>query len=288
MRQKAFLFYIMLCLTLPFAQAQNVTQPKIMVIPHTSEGEDIRSVLEADPYKRVILTKIKEGFDSRDVSTIDFIAKLKAMESSNVFNSGNKEDVKSLIVDMSGADIYVEAEMLYNKSESGNSVKIILTAYEASSGASLSNKVADSGKFYTNDVSALTIRAINSIADEFLNVLQKKFTDMAENGRSVMLQIGFNEGSEYTMESEVGSDNLFLQDIIEEWLSEMAFQGDFHMQGVTPNKMTVDDIKLPVTDENGKNYTVSKFGLELSRRFRGIGLQITRSVRGNTLYITVK
>lgn len=288
MKLKISLIYIMLGLTLSFAQAQNVTQPKIMVIPYTSEGENIRTVLEADPNKRVILTKIKEGFDSRDVSTIDFVAKLKAMESSNVFNSENKEDVKSLIVDMSGADIYVEAEMLYNESESGNSVKIILTAYEASGGASLSNKVADSGKFYTNDVSALTIRAINSIADEFLDVMQKKFTDIAENGRSVMLQIGFNEDSEYNMESEVGDDSIPLQDVIEEWLSEMAYQGDFHMQGVTPNKMTADDIKLPLTDENGKNYTVSKFGLELLRRFRGIGLQITRSVRGNTLYITVK
>ncbi len=259
-----------------------------MVKPFTKEGQNIRKVLESGPNKRVILTKIKEGFDSRGVSTVDFIAKLKAMESSNVFNSDNKEDAKSLIVDMSGADIYVEAEMLYNESESGNNVKIILTAYEASGGASLSNKVAESGKFYTNDVSALAIRAMNSIADDFLNVMQSKFTDIAENGRSVMLQIGFDEDSEYTMESEVGNDDYTLQDIIELWLSEMAYQGNYHLQGVTPNKMTVDDIKLPLTDDTGKNYTVSKFGLELMRKFKNIGLQINRSLRGNTLYITIK
>ena len=288
MKMRVLFASILSCLSILFSQAQNVPQPKIMVIPYTSEGENIRTVLETDPNKRVILTKIKEGFDNRGVSTVDFVAKLKAMESSQVFNSDNKEDVKSLIVDMSGADIYVEAEMLYHESESGNSVKIILTAYEASGGASLSNKIAESGKFYTNDVSALAIRAVDAIADDFLDVMQNKFTDIAENGRSVMLQIGFNEDSEYTMESEVGNDNYLLQDIIEEWLSEMAYQGDYHLQGVTAYKMTVDDIKLPLTDENGKNYTVSKFGLELMRRFRGIGLQINRSQRGNTLYITVK
>ena len=61
--------------------AQNVVQPKIMVIPYTKEGEDIRTVLEADENKRIVLTKIKEAFDERGVTTIDFIAKLKAMES---------------------------------------------------------------------------------------------------------------------------------------------------------------------------------------------------------------
>ncbi len=288
MRIKTLFILLLSCMSTFLSHAQDVTQPKIMVIPFTKEGENIRTVLESDPNKRVILTKIKEGFDSRGVSTVDFIAKLKAMESSNVFNSDNKEDAKSLIVDMSGADIYVEAEMLYNESESGNNVKIILTAYEASGGASLSNKVAESGKFYTNDVSALAIRAMNSIADDFLNVMQSKFTDIAENGRSVMLQIGFDEDSEYTMESEVGNDDYTLQDIIELWLSEMAYQGNYHLQGVTPNKMTVDDIKLPLTDDTGKNYTVSKFGLELMRKFKNIGLQINRSLRGNTLYITIK
>ncbi|WP_288849641.1 DUF6175 family protein [uncultured Alistipes sp.] len=33
-------------------------QPKIMVIPYTKEGEDIRTVLEADVNKRIALTKI--------------------------------------------------------------------------------------------------------------------------------------------------------------------------------------------------------------------------------------
>ena len=72
--------------------AQNVVQPKIMVIPYTKEGEDIRTVLEADENKRIVLTKIKEAFDERGVTTIDFIAKLKAMESGNVFNLDNKQD----------------------------------------------------------------------------------------------------------------------------------------------------------------------------------------------------
>ena len=52
------------------ASAVTTVQPKIMVIPYTKEGEDIRTVLEADVNKRIVLTKIKEAFDLRHVSKL--------------------------------------------------------------------------------------------------------------------------------------------------------------------------------------------------------------------------
>ena len=272
--------------------AQNVVQPKIMVIPYTKEGEDIRTVLEADENKRIVLTKIKEAFDERGVTTIDFIAKLKAKESGNVFNLNNKQDAKSLIIDMSGADIYVEAEIIclqgYVSGKEEGRVKVVVTAYETATGASLANKVGESGTFYTSDIGKLGMKAISSCADDFLRVMQTKFSDIADNGRSLMLQIGFEENSQYTMESEVGNQGFQLQDEIELWVEEHSHNGNYHLQGVSPMKMVFDDIKLPLTDETGKNYSTSKFGMEILRFFRSLNLQVSRSNRGNTLYITIK
>ena len=272
--------------------AQTVVQPKIMVIPYTKEGENIRTILEADENKRIVLTKIKEAFDERGVSTIDFVAKLKAMESGNVFNLENKQDAKSLIIDMSGADIYVEAEIVCQQGHTSGQVesrvKIVLTAYESATGASLANKVGESGTFYTQDIGKLGMKAITSCADDFLRVMQSKFSDIAENGRSLMLQIGFDENSQYTMESEVGSQGLLLQDEIELLVEEHSHNGNYHLQGVSPMKMVFDDIKLPLTDETGKNYSTSKFGMEILKFFRSLNLQISRSNRGSTLYITIK
>jgi hypothetical protein len=248
--------------------------------------------LEADENKRIVLTKIKEAFDERGVSTIDFVAKLKAMESGNVFNLENKQDAKSLIIDMSGADIYVEAEIVCQQGHTSGQVesrvKIVLTAYESATGASLANKVGESGTFYTQDIGKLGMKAITSCADDFLRVMQSKFSDIAENGRSLMLQIGFDENSQYTMESEVGSQGLLLQDEIELWVEEHSHNGNYHLQGVSPMKMVFDDIKLPLTDETGKNYSTSKFGMEILKFFRSLNLQISRSNRGSTLYITIK
>lgn len=286
---------LLLCLVCPLgaAVAQTVVQPKIMVIPYTKEGEDIRTVLENDANKRIVLTKIKEAFDERGISTIDFVARLKAMESGNVFNMDNKADIKSQIIDMSGADIYVEAEIICNQRGGGekpeSSVKVTITAYDCATGASLSNKIGESGSFYTNDIAKLGMKAISSCADDFLQIMQMKFSDITENGRSLMLQIGFDEGSMLTMESEVGTDGLLLQDEIELWVEAHAYNGNYHLQGVSPMKMVFDDIKLPLVDEaTGNNYSISKFGLEMLKFFRSLNIQISRSNRGNTLYVTIK
>jgi len=281
-------FYALSCV------AQTTTQPKIMVIPYTKQGEDIRTVLEADENKRIVLTKIKEAFDERGFSTIDFVAKLKAIESGNTFNIDNQSDIKSQIIDMSGADIYVEAEITCQQitkaeqEKKESRVKIIVTAFDAATGTSLSNKIGESGVFYTNDVAKLGMKAISACADDFLRIMQEKFTAITETGRSAMIQIGLSESTDYNLESEIGSQGLQLQDEIELWIEEHAYNNDYHVQGATKTKMIIDDMKLPPMDPNtGKNYTLTKLSIEFMKFFKGLGISISRSTRGNTLYITI-
>lgn len=277
-----------------YAKAQTVVQPKIMVIPYTKEREDIRTVLEEDSNKRIALSKIKEAFDERGVSTIDFVARLKAANTASVMNLDNQADIKSAIIDMSGADIYVEAEIICQQdyvagqSKPESRVKINVTAYDIATGASLANKIGECGPFYTDDIAKLSMKAISSIADDFLRVMQTKFTDIAEQGRSIMMFITFDEGSAYTMESEVGNQGLTLQDEIELWVDSSCYNNNYHLQGVTPLNMIFDDIKLPFTDENGATYTASKYSMSALKFFRSLGITVSRSLKGNTLYVTIK
>lgn len=290
MKKLSILLSFMICLL--YTEAQTIIQPKIMIIPYTKENEDIRTILEYDYNKRIVLTKIKEAFDERGITTIDFTAKLKSIESGNVLNMDNKHDIKSQIIDMSGADIYVEAEIICSSYGYGDKpesqVKLNLTAYDAATGASLANKIGVSGRFYTNDIGKLGMRAVESCVDDFLRVMQQKFSEIPELGRSLMLQIGFDASSQYTMETEVGNQGLLLQDEIELYISDHSYNNNYHLQGVSPSKMIFDDIKLPLCDEEGKNYTVSSYGLSLLKFFRSLGLSISRSIKGNTLYITIK
>ena len=55
----SFNFQISICQT--SVNQVNMSQQKIMVIPYTKEGEDIRTILEEDVIRRIAITKIKES-----------------------------------------------------------------------------------------------------------------------------------------------------------------------------------------------------------------------------------
>lgn len=287
--KKIFFTFSMVIINFSLAFAQVATvQPKIMVIPYTKQSEDISQVLESDVNKRIVLTKIREAFDNRGFTTVDFAAKLKSLSRTEGLSINNSSDLKSMIIQQSGADIYVEAEMDVLFSQSGNSVKIIVTAYDISTGGSISNKVGDSGKFYTNDIGKLGTKAIEGIADEFLDVMQGKFTDIINNGKSIIIDFGFDPTSTISMATEIGNDGLTLSDHLEIWISEHAYKNYYHIQGTTDKKMIFDDVRIPLKDANGNNYTINKFSLEFLKYARGIGLQISRAIANNTLVITFK
>lgn len=296
--KKAYLLWLVLSINLT-SIAQNETpnsgaqiqtvQPKIMVIPYVKEGEDLRTILENDVNKRIAITKIKEAFDNRGFTTVDFAAKLKATNTDAIFSTDNKSDLKSQIIQNSGADVYVEAEVDVAFTASGNSVKIILSGYECSTGNSLSNKVGESGKFYTDDIGKLASKAVESCAEEFLNTMQNKFTDIVNNGKSIIVYFGFDANSNYLMSSEIGSQGLLLSDELELWMEENAYKNNYHIQGTTDNQMIFDDVKIPLKDQNtGKNYNPNKFALEIFKFMRSLGLNISRDIKGNTIYITIK
>lgn len=271
-----------------WVKADNTVQPKIMVVPYVKENEDIRTILEEDADKRIIITKIKEAFDSRGFTTVDFLGKLKASSVQEGIASEHQQDLKSMIINNSGADIYVDAEMIITKASSGNAVKVIVTAYDISTGNSLSNKVGDSGKFYTDDFGRLGSKAIESCAEDFLNVMQNKFSDIVVNGRSINMKIGFAETSNFNMSSEIGDEGLTLADHVEMWLGDNAYKGNYHIQGTTATQMLVDDLRIPLKDNNGNNYNINKFGLEFLKFSRKLGLKIKRDISNNSLIVTVE
>ena len=287
--RRIFIAFVIWGGILPLLAQETVTvQPRIMVVPYVKQGEDIRTVLEADVNKRIVMAKIREAFDTRGFTTVDFIARLKALSTTSGLSMDNQADLKSMIVQQSGADVYVDAEMDVLLSSSGNSVKVIVTAYDVSTGNSLSNKIGDSGKFYTDDIGRLASKAIESCADQFLNTMQTKFNDIVQNGRSVSVTIGFDAASALSMSSEIGNDGLTLADEIELWMSENAYKNNYHVQGTTDKQMIFDDVRIPLKDKNGNNYNINKFGLEFLKFARKHGLKIQRDISNNSLVVTIK
>ena len=129
---------------------------------------------------------------------------------------------------------------------------------------------------------------VEKVADEFLDIIQTKFTDIVNNGRSISVDFSFEQTSSLSMSTEIGSEGLTLSDQIELWMSEHAYKNNYHIQGTTDKRMIFDDVRIPLKDSNGNNYNINRFGLEFLKFARSNGLQIARQISNNTLVIIFK
>ena len=274
--------------TIAMAQV-NTVQPSIMVIPFVPEGADIRKALDVSNEKRQVIAQISGAFADKGFATKDFYANFKSVSQNAAFEEGTKTDLKSQIIQNSGADIFVEADININKGNDGNSVRVVLKACESSTAKVLASKIGDSGKFYTTDYGKLGAKAVQKAMEGFLTTMQQSFNDMIENGRSIVVNITFDEMSDYDTATEIGEDGFELRDVLELWMEENAYKNYYHIQGTTDKKMIFDEVRIPLKDpKTGRNYNVNKFSMSLAMFFKQHGMQIERNLNGGTLYITVK
>ena len=274
--------------TVAMAQV-NTVQPSIMVIPFVPEGADIRKALDVSNEKRQVIAQISGAFADKGFATKDFYANFKSVSQNAAFEEGTKTDLKSQIIQNSGADIFVEADININKGNDGNSVRVVLKACESSTAKVLASKIGDSGKFYTTDYGKLGAKAVQKAMEGFLTTMQQSFNDMVENGRSIVVNITFDEMSDYDTATEIGEDGFELRDVLELWMEENAYKNYYHIQGTTDKKMIFFFFCIPLKDpKTGRNYNVNKFSMSLAMFFKQHGMQIERNLNGGTLYITVK
>ena len=283
--KKLLLFLILSCSFFKVF-SQNANLPKIMVIPFTKDGEDLRTILDDDINTRIAIAKVKEGFDSRGFTTVDFVGKLKSAKDNQVFTMDNQTDIKAKILELSGSDVYIVTETSTKSDVSGSSATVIINGYETATGNSVANKVSNSGKFQTNDIEKLVSKAVEKSMDEFTFMVSDKFNQITKNGRSVLVDFGFSENAVINMTTEIDKTGLALSDLLEDWISKNSFNGSYHIQGTTNQKMIFDEVKIPLKDKNSNNYTSTKFALDIFKYLKSLNLDVSKEIKGGTIYIT--
>ncbi|GLR18778.1 DUF6175 family protein [Portibacter lacus] len=292
---KKYIFSIALStLCILFATSKGVSQeemaniqPTIMVIPFAKKNDNLRSAYERSEIVRIAITKVKEAFDERGVNTIDLRAKLKQLNNTEALTEDQASGLKDEVLSISGADIYVEVEASANKGSSGNSVNIIMTAFDAFSGESLSNKTANSPTMYTDNFEKLAEKAVESEIDNLLNTIQEKFNDIIKNGRTIVVNVGVSDEADYDLDADTPDGDL-LSDYIEFAIEDLAYNNYYHVQGVTQNKIIFDIVKVPLKTEDGRAYRVSRFASSLRKKLKEIGYESDRVITGNNVVITLK
>lgn len=263
-------------------------QPTIMVIPFAKEGEDWRTVLERDRIILSAVTSVREGFQQAGYSTVDLRAKLRQLANDATFEWNNQTSVKQAVIERSGADIYVEVEPIVRQSVSGNAGGVILSAYDVVSGRSLANHTAYSAVFQTRQYERLVGKAVEQGLPAFIPQMTTAFQDVLMAGQVLALNVTLANSATYDLDSEVPNGDLYLGDVIANWLDENTLQGQYHLQGMTATKLIVDQLRVPFLDpRNGRPYRAYRFAIQLRNFLRGLGYESERDVQGNKIFITL-
>ena len=290
---RIFHFVIILLLTFDLFSQQDLilVQPTIMVIPFVKEGKDLRSVFESDSsqHVRVAMTKVKNAFDTAQIKTIDLKSMIKRIDNDRILTHNSRNDLKSGVIHYSGIDIYVEVEAQVVETSRGNSVTVILNAYDAFSSQALANGYGHSPKFYTQNFEKLSEKALDTFLENFILSTKTGLEDLEKNGRSISLNIGMEKGSKMDMDTEIGDSGNLLADEIEDWLEKNAYHSQFNIQGITATKMMINEIKIPKIDPaTQRNYRPSKFAKALVQYLESLEIECTRDIQGTNIFITIK
>lgn len=304
---KSYLKWIILTSSLlnsTFVFSQNTVNKQISIlpIPYTIVGEDIREVIQREPIIRVALTKVKEFLNRNGYTAIDFEARLKKAELDGNFRGiDNAQTIKSIFIDNANADIYLEIDINYNQSTTGNSVSLLINAYMAATSTVFASFECNSQKFYTEDISHLVKRALQNCEEDFKREMLQGSNDLISNGSSLQFQIIIDEESPFTLysnfiDSELLQETAPLKYLIEFWLNESGYVHYYGDVSSGEKFMKIGEMRIKPEDEHGNSTSPSKVSFKLNTYLRKLSptnasfpaLRIEEDELNGTRYLRIK
>ncbi|MDC6366666.1 MULTISPECIES: DUF6175 family protein [Flavobacteriaceae] len=277
----------------------NTVQPSIMVLPRTVKGEDLRTIMDEQPEIRVAISKVKQAFDNRGYTTLDFETTLKALIRDETVTKDSQTEFKNRIFRNIPADIVVEIDVIISKimvrGKENHRATLILEANVTDNGNSMASVPIEGNLFYTPDKILLIGSALKKendnnelLLDEFLRKMNEKWAEMREKGKTVKMEFSLSEDAGITMDDDVPSKGEKLKYVIEDWLEETAYKNYYAITFVTAAKLMVEDYRYPVRDpKNCSNMTARKIERKLDRFFDKIDIPVKFNNSRGTIYITI-
>lgn len=271
------------------AQAeQPLLKPTIMVVPYKRDGESYSSILQSDFDRRVAVGKVQDGFNQRDITTIDLQGKLDAVRRRAAYEENSRaadSNDKQLLL-TSGANVYVTVDVHKDiNPTNGSRVSLIMKAYETSTGRVLASKDATPvNRFNTTATDALCAYAVKDNLSAFLDDICRAL----EKTSGVVIQFAIDGSSSTTFNDRFGPNNYALRDILRQWVRKNAYKSQYHLQGITDEAMIFDNVKIPPTDADGLPMDAAQFTFQLESYLKEEqGVDCSTRVDGDNILVTI-
>lgn len=128
-------------------------------------------------------------------------------------------------------------------------------------------------------LSACLKNAATEHMSNFKSKLLEHFDGVQENGREITLRIGITSGSDATMDTDYNGEEL--SQIIHNWLHDNTVNHAFSERGVSKNKASYEQIRIPLKDSQGKVYQAKQFVDDLKKHIKSkTGLRAENATKG--------
>lgn len=267
---------------------EGIVLPTIMVVPYKRDGETYASVLAGDYDRRMAVAKVQEGFESRNITTVDVEGRLNAVRRNAQFGENDADSNDKQLLMNSGADVYVVVDLLKDVNAQGARVSLIMKAYETHNGSVLASKDAVTRRFATASTDQLCSYAVQDNVPAFLDDICKNLSERVEKGKRVSLQFAIDGASAASMSDRVGDDNYPLSSLIRQWVRKNSHKGKFHLQGSVDEAIIFDYVMIPPKDKDGYVMDAAQFSFQIEAWLNDeVGVPCTSRIDGDTIYITI-
>jgi hypothetical protein len=257
----------------------DILYPSIMVLPNKVNLNEF----ELTTNQKLLISSIKNELENNHYTTIGFESTFRRMNENRLINSNSETDIKSLILESSNAEFYVEFEILESK-ECRKSVELKITN-------------VSTGEDVASDIGVLNTcgspEEYKSFAKQILNngalvKMNNQFNSYLLNGKKLSINFILDSSSEITLSSVISGKRL--DTVIEETVRSLSFNGKYKSTGAVSNRISFSEVYYAVYNEAGSfQNTPNTIASEIINQLEAqTSLHFEKSVVGSSINISIR
>ncbi len=257
------------------AIGKNAKKPTIMIVPsdnwcvqngYTMEFDDqgtkrvlpdYKAALQGSSDLLLVIGKLNtlmadRGFPAKNVETEMKNINNRSAEASMLMSKESGAPVAESPIDVlkstAKADIILQLTWSLNKVGPKKSVTFNLQGIDAYSGKQVAGSQGTGTPSFTAEIPLLLEEAVLAHLDNFNTQLMAHFTDLAENGREVVVTIKRFDDADFDLEEEFDydGDEDELSFHIENWFGDNCVNGKFNLSDASENFMKFEQVRIPL------------------------------------------
>lgn len=258
--------------------------PRIMVLPKTVDGSKYRNgEYEMKPNDRILIGALKYKLEENGLSTIGFESSLKKLTETQAIKEDAKKDLKSKILDSSGADFYIEVSEIL-ESDCITTYEFKIRVHSTSEDVATDSRGANTcAKGLSSEYKNFAASILNQGALEKLKVRFKEVI----NNRMASMNVSVHESSTLILSSSI--KNVDLENHIENAVKKYSANENYRISGLTNYEMVFSEIYVPVVLQNQEKYGANAFTRDIKKYLKeNAGIDTNITIIGTSISLEIR